>query len=110
MVIAGASKAIHRAERGLTSTVRSSAMRFDRCYQCISPINKYVIGLRATLSHPEEEILTLLSFYLSHPSAAVKKPLTSDAHFYHFISAGVGACGALLLYVMKEEESSRRFV
>lgn len=74
------------------------------------PINKYVIGLRATLSHPEEEILTLLSFYLSHPLAAVKKPLTSDAHFYHFISAGVGACGVLLLCVMKEEESSRRFV
>lgn len=48
------------------------------------PINKYVIGLRATLSHPEEEILTLLSFYLSHPSAAVKNPLTSDAHFLSF--------------------------
>ena len=69
------------------------------------PINKYVIGLRATLSHPEEEILTLLSFYLSHPSAAVKNPLTSDAHFYQFISAGV-----LLVHVMKEEESSRRVV
>lgn len=28
--------------------------------------------------------------------------------FYHFISAGVGACGVLLLHVMKEEESSGR--
>lgn len=74
------------------------------------PINKYVIRLRATLAQPEEKVLTPLAFYLSHPSAAAKKPLTSAARFAHFVSAGVGACAALLLRAAEEEESSGRFV
>lgn len=33
----GSSQALLRAERGLTSRIPSSAMRFDSCYQRISP-------------------------------------------------------------------------
>lgn len=68
------------------------------------------MGLRAALAQPEEEILTPVAFYLSHPSAAVKKPLTSAARLAALVSAGAGACAALLLCAAEEEESSGRFV
>lgn len=73
------------------------------------PINKYVIRLRAALAQPEEGILTPLAFFLSHPSAAVKKPLTWAAHFARLVSAGVGACAALLLGAAEEGGEQRAF-